>query len=55
MHSFELFSILPGVNALPAHVFHGALVFVILTTLVLVANRRLTSPDLDIVPAAGRA
>ena len=54
MHSFEWISFLPFVehSKVPiGHVVHGALVFLILTSLVLIARRRLVDPNLDIVPA----
>jgi hypothetical protein len=50
MQSFEWISLIPGLGAVPAHVFHAAIVFAILTSLVLVASRRLADPGLDIVP-----
>jgi len=51
MHSFEWVSIVPGISAVPAHVVHAALVFTVLSLLAIIAGRRLSSPDLDIVPA----
>ena len=51
MQSFEWISIIPGLGGIPAHVVHGAIVFMVLTTLVLIARRQLVDPGLDIVPA----
>ncbi len=54
MHSFEWISLLHFVEASEVpigHVLHAGLVFLILTTLVLLARRRLVDPGLDIVPA----
>jgi len=50
MQSFEWATIIPGIKDLPVHVTHAALVFLILTGLIMVAYRRLSDPDLDIVP-----
>jgi F-type H+-transporting ATPase subunit a len=54
MHSFEWISLLPFVQhskVAVGHVVHAAIVFALLTTLVLLARRRLADPALDIVPA----
>jgi F-type H+-transporting ATPase subunit a len=51
MQSFELVTVIPGVKALPVHVAHAAIVFILLTLLLLIANRRLRNPALDIVPS----
>jgi F-type H+-transporting ATPase subunit a len=50
MQSFEWVAIIPGISAIPVHVTHAAIVFMILTLLIMVAYRRLANPALDIVP-----
>jgi len=50
MQSFEWVAIIPGISAIPVHVVHAAIVFMILTALILAAGRRLADPGLDIVP-----
>jgi F-type H+-transporting ATPase subunit a len=51
IHSFEWYTLVPGINKLVPHVAHALLVAVVLLTMALLANRRLVAAAEEIVPS----
>jgi len=51
IHSFEWYTLVPGINKLASHVAHTLLVVTVLLTMALLANRRLKAAAAEVVPS----
>lgn len=52
LHSFEWYSVIPGLKLLPAHVANAIFVALFLLTLAILGNRRLMAAENEVVPSS---